>query len=119
MARRAHADCGALRRDVAVHLLDLGAAALEDVLRHRRPLDVGARVFARLGNEQALDGGERLAVAFGGTREFLRLDAADLLELEAKRLADAHAFAGERDLKAADAVVAEASRRGEARGGGD
>src|SRR5438105_1264743 len=60
MARCCHAHFGALAGDVAVHLLDLGAPALEDVLRHRGPLDVRARVLAGLRNEHALDGGERL-----------------------------------------------------------
>src|SRR5207237_4754542 len=119
MARRGHADVGAPERDVAVHLLDLRAPAFQDVLRHRRPLNVGARILAGLGNEHALDGGERLAVAFGGARELLGLDAADLLELEAERLSHAHAFAGERDLEAPDAVVAQAGGGGEAGRGGD
>src|SRR3989442_4444162 len=119
MARRGHADLGAFARDEAVHLLDLGAASLDHVLRHRRALDVGARVRARLGNQHALDRGERLGIALGGTRELLWLDAADLLELVAERLADAHAFAGELDLAAADRRVVRARRRGEPGGGGD
>ena len=44
VARRGHADLGALARDVAVHRVDLGAPAFEDVLRHRGTLDV-ARGF--------------------------------------------------------------------------
>src|SRR5207248_10645626 len=66
MARRRHADLGALACDEPVHLLDLGAPALEDVLRHRWTLDVGAGVGAGLRVQHAIDGGERLGNAFGG-----------------------------------------------------
>src|SRR5439155_11823007 len=93
MARRGHADLGALARDEAVHLLDLGAASLDHVLRHRGALDVGARVRAGLGNQHASDRRERLGIASGGPRELLGLDAADLLELEAERRADPRTFA--------------------------
>src|ERR1700704_528356 len=84
MARRRHADLGALACDVAVHGVDLGAPALEDVLRHRWALDVAARV-----------------------------GAPDPLEGVAERLADAHRFAGEPDLEAADPGVAQAAARGQ------
>src|SRR5438552_9341390 len=119
MARRGHADLGAFARDQAVHLLDLGAASLDHVLRHRGALDVGARVGAGLRDQHALDRGERFGIALAGSRELLRLYAADLLELEAERLADAHAFAGELDLEAADRRVVRARRGGESGGGGD
>src|SRR3954469_2589111 len=118
VARCRHAGLGAFARDEAVHLLDLGAPSLEDVLRHRRALDIGARVFARLRDQRALYGVERLPIAFGGARQLLGLQAADLLELVAERLADPHAFAGERDLEAPDALVAEARGRGETGRGG-
>src|SRR5438270_8191540 len=113
MARRRHADLGALARDVAVHGVDLGAPALEDVLRHRRSLDVAARVGAGLGHDKGLDLGERGGVALGGAREALRIGAPDPLEAVAKRLADAHRFAGEPDLEAADPGVAQALARGQ------
>src|SRR5438094_10120716 len=119
MARRRHADLGAFARDQAVHLLDLGAASLDHVLRHRRALDVGARVGAGLRDQHALDRGERFGIALAGSRELLRLYAADLLELETERLADAYAFAGELDLEAADRRVVGARRRGKPGGGGD
>src|SRR3954454_6821449 len=111
VARCRHAGFGAFARDEAVHLLDLGAPSLEDVLRHRRELDIGARVFARLRDQRALYGVEPLAIASGGARQLLGLEAADLLELIAERLADAHAFAGERDLESPDALVSEAGKR--------
>src|SRR5258708_8304479 len=41
VARRRHADLGAFARDQAVHLLDLGAAALYHVLAHRPTLHLG------------------------------------------------------------------------------
>src|SRR5258708_29277383 len=91
----------ALARDVAVHGVDLGAPALEDVLRHRRALDVAARVGAGLRHDEGLDLGERGGVALGGAREALGIGAADPLEGVAQRLADAHRFAGEPDLEAA------------------
>src|SRR3954471_14026476 len=119
MTRRRHADLGAFARDEAVHLLDLGAASLDDVLRHRRALNVGPGIRARLRNQRRLDLVERCGVAFGGTRQLLGLDAADFLQLVAERLADAHAFAGELDLEATDRGVVGAGRRREPGGGGD
>src|SRR5437773_10816253 len=113
MARRRHADLGALARDVAVHGVDLGAPALEDVLRHRRALDVAARVGAGFWHDQGLDFRERGGVALGGAREALGIGAPDPLERVAKRLADAYRFAGEPDLEAADPGVAQAVARGQ------
>src|SRR2546430_14012111 len=101
MARRRHADLRALARDVAVHGVDLGAPALEDVLRHRRALDVAARVGAGLRHDQGLDFRERGGVALGGAREAPGIGAPDPLERVAKRLADAHRFACEPGLEAA------------------
>src|SRR5216683_8380856 len=60
-----------------------------------------------------LDLGERGGVALGGAREALGIGAPDPLERIAKRLADAHRFAGEPDLEAADLVVAQAIARGQ------
>src|SRR2546428_6259759 len=114
MARRRHADLGAHARDVAVHGVDLGAPALEDVLRHRRALDVAARVGAGLRHDEGLDLRERAGVALGGAREALGIGAPDPLEGIAQRLADPHRFAGEPDLEAAYPGVAQASARGQA-----
>src|SRR5712664_3466024 len=113
MAWRRHADLGALARDVAVHGIDLGAPALKDVLRHRRALDVAARVGAGLRHDDGLDLRERGGVALGGARDALGIGTPDLLEPVAERLADAHRFAGEPDLEAADLVVAQAVARGQ------
>src|ERR1700704_4753862 len=113
MARRRHAHLDALARDVAVHGVDLGAPALEDVLRHRRALDVAARVGAGLGHDEGLDLRERGDVALGGARETLGSGPPDPLEAVAKRLAAAHRFAGEPDLEAADPGVAQALARGQ------
>src|SRR2546421_402927 len=85
--RRGNSGHGAFARDEAVHRVDLGAAALEDVLRHRGPLDVAARVAARLRRERGFGLRERRGIAFGGAREALGLDAADLLQRVAERLA--------------------------------
>src|SRR5262249_21128767 len=116
MARRRHADFGALAGDVAVHGVDLGAPAFPDVLRHRRALDIAARVRVGLGHEERLDFGERSGVALGSPRHGFRFDAADLLELVADRLSDAHGFAGEPDLEAPDRIVAQAVAGSQARG---
>src|SRR5882762_8701176 len=113
MARRRHADLRALARDVAVHGVDLGAPALEDVLRHRGALDVAARVGAGLRHDEGFDLRERGGVALGGAREALWIGAPDSLERIAERLADAYRFAGELDLEAADPVVAQAVARGQ------
>src|SRR3989475_11539294 len=102
MARRRHADLRALARDVAVHGVDLGAPPLEDVLRHRRALNVAARVLAGLRHHDRLDFGERRGVALGGAREALGIGAEDLLQRVAERLADAYRFARELDLEAPD-----------------
>src|SRR3954471_21293034 len=118
VAGRRHAGFGALARDVAVHGVDLGAPALQDVLRHRGALDVGARVGAGLGHDERFDFGERALVALGGARHGFGLDAADLFELVAERLADAYRFAGKADLEAPDRIVAQAVARGEPGGGG-
>src|SRR5437764_3818970 len=118
MARRRHADLGAFARDEAVHLLDFGARSVEDVLRHRWTLVVGARVGARLRNQRRLDFIERGGVAFALQGELLGLDAANFLQLIAERLAHSHAFAGELDLEAADGAVVRAGRGREAGGGG-
>src|SRR3954469_7983186 len=113
VAGRRHAGFGALARDVAVHGVDLGAPALQDVLRHRGALDVGARVGAGLGHDERFDFGERALVALGGARHGFGLDAADLFELVAERLADADCFAGKADLEAPDRIVSQAVARGE------
>src|SRR4051812_23293736 len=116
---RGDARLGAFAGDEAVHRVDLRAPALEDVLRHRGALDVAARVGAFLGDERRLDFGERRGFAFAGARQALRVEAADLLELEAERLADADAFRGDLEREAPDLFVALRGRRGEAGGGGD
>src|SRR5690348_14483831 len=68
MGRGRDADVVAALGDVAVHELDLGAAPLTDVLRHRRPLDVGprVRVGVRTGPHDGLDLVQRRLVALGG-----------------------------------------------------
>src|SRR5690349_4229891 len=97
MAWRRHADLGAFARDEPVHLLDFGAAALDDVLRHRRALDVGAGIGAGLRDERRLDLVESRLVAFICAYQHVGLDAANFLELEAEGAADADAFGGELD----------------------
>src|SRR5471032_172627 len=107
--------------DVAVHELDLGAAALADVLRHRRPLDVGARVGVdvRARPQDRLDLVERGLVAFACLGQRLGLHLADLLDVIAQRLADAYSFAAQFDREAADRVVGVAIPAGEAGRGRD
>jgi hypothetical protein len=108
MTRRRHADLGAFARNQAVHLLDLGAPALDDVLRHRRPLDVGAGIRVGLWDEDGLDLVDRRLVAFICAYEHVGLDAANFLELEAEGTADPDAFGGELDRETADRRVARA-----------
>ena len=76
VAGRGHADLGALARDVAVHRVDLGAPAFEDVLRHRGTLDVRARVGAGLRHDQRLHFRQRARVAFVRARDLLGVGAA-------------------------------------------
>jgi hypothetical protein len=59
-----------------------------------------------------------LGISVGGAHVERRLGAADLLELVAERLADAHRLAGEPDLEAADAGVAQAVAGSQAGGRG-
>src|SRR5204863_1046418 len=90
-----------------------GPPALREVRGKRRALDVAPRVGAGLWHDQGFDFGERGGVALGGAREALGIGAPDPLERVAKRLADAHRFAGEPDLEAADPGVAQAVARGQ------
>src|SRR5258706_1768006 len=106
VCRRGNSGRGALARDEAVHRVDLRAPALEDVLRHRGPLDVAARIATGFRRERGLGLREGRGVAFGGAREALRLDPADLLQRVAERLAHAHRLAGGADGEAADLPVA-------------
>ena len=86
----------------------------------RRPLRMSCAIDGRwmsprglapaFGIIAALHFGQRRGVAFRGASEFLRLDAAHLLERVAERLADADRLAGERDLEAADPLVCAGSR---------
>src|SRR3954464_5075240 len=118
VAGRRHAGFGALARDVAVHGVDLRAPALQDVLRHRRALDVGARVGAGLRHDQRFDFGARALVALRGARHGFGLDASYPLELVAERLTDAYCFAGKADLEAPDGIVSQAVACGKPGGGG-
>jgi len=118
---RRDADEGAAVGDVAVHELDLGAAALADVLGHRRALDVGARVGVdvRAGPQDRLDLVERGLVAFACLGQRLGLHLADLLDVIAQRLAHPHGLAAQLDREAADRVVAVAVEAGQAGRGRD
>ena len=96
MRRCRDADLGALLGDGAVHELDLGAAALRHVLRHRWPLQIAARRGIRAGQHQRLDLFQRAAIAFGCQRQLFRLQRADIAEREAERLTHPHGLAAER-----------------------
>src|SRR5215470_16739506 len=96
------ADLRAFGGDDAVDIVDLGAAALEHVLPHRRPRELAAGVRLQRGQDLRFDLVERGSVALGGARERLGVVHADVLELIAERLADAHPLAGETNAEAPD-----------------
>src|SRR3954470_6222856 len=110
------ADLFALAHDKAVQELDLGAAALEHVLAHRRPL-IGRA--ARLGQDAILVAGERLGIALARLGDHVRRQMVDLLELVAERLADADRLAAEPRLEAADGLVLRHVGAGQAGAGGN
>src|SRR5688572_4952577 len=117
VAGRGHPDLCALARDIAVHRIDLGAPPLDDVLRHRRALDVAAGVGTSLRHNQGLQFRHRPSASLSGFNIQLRLGAADLLELVAEGLADADALRGERNLEAPERGITQALAAGNARGG--
>src|ERR1043165_5103796 len=92
--RRGYADLFALVDDEAVEELDLGAAALDHILTHRRPMRATAG-FLRLGETVRVVLGLRVRIALAGARNDLGVDVENLLELVAKRLADPDRLAPE------------------------
>src|ERR1700731_4518756 len=97
MARRGNADLAPLLRDPPVDEVDLGAAALVHVLAHRRARQIAAGVRVERSEDRGFDLVECCRVALRGTGHGLRLVRADVLELIAERLADAHSLPGEPD----------------------
>src|SRR5258706_14235129 len=83
--RRGNSGRGALARDEAVHRADLRAPALEDVLRHRGPLDVAARIAAGFRRERGLRRRQARGAALLAPRAALRLYPADQLATYAER----------------------------------
>src|SRR4026207_300931 len=114
MARRGDADRSALHGDEAIHRVDLGTPAFQDVLCHRRALDVAPRIRDGLWNERRLDFLQRRAVALRGARDALRIQALHLLELIAERLSNPDRLTREPDLETADLRVAQAVAGGQA-----
>src|SRR5690242_10837393 len=93
ISRRVDAALLALADDEAVQEVDLGAAALQHVLRHGGALLGGNGLVLR--QELRLDLAERRRVAFAGARDELGREMEDLLELIALRLPDADRLAAE------------------------
>src|SRR5260370_3224414 len=91
--------------DQPVDEIDLGATALQHVLTHRWPRQLGAGVRLQRGEDRRFDFVERGPVPFGRAGDRFRLVHADVLELIAERLADAHPLAGEADAETADLLV--------------
>src|SRR6516165_11448190 len=106
VGRGGDADLMAFGGDHAVDEVDLGAATFQHVLSHRRPRQLAAGVRLQSGEDLRFDFVECSAVTFGSASDGLGIVRADVLELIAKRLADAHPFAGEPYAETADLVVA-------------
>jgi len=98
---RLQPDLRALADDKAVEELDFRAPALLHILAHGRTL-LGRT--ARLRQHSVLVARERLGVALAGAGDYVGRQVVDLLELIAKRLADADCLAADARLETADRV---------------
>ena len=90
--------------DKAVEELDLGAAALDHVLAHRRAVLAAAGPVG-LGEAVIVDLFLRRRVAFAGAGQGLRVHVADFVEGVAERLADTDRLAAEPVREMPDRVV--------------
>src|SRR4051812_27106090 len=103
MQRRGYADFFALCRDETVDEIGFGAAALENILRHRRALFFGARL--RQCDQLIDDFSFGIGTALACARERLGIHHLQFLELKTERLADTHRLAAESDRNIARAFV--------------
>ena len=98
-----------LSDDEPVQELDLGAAALDHVLPHRRAMRAAAGLVGFLEAMGVVFLGCR-CVAFTGARDDLGVDMVDLLQLIAERLTDPDRFAAEPCTEAAEYIKKKATK---------